>query len=209
MRPAMPPRPNSGQSVEMPQVQCCRCKGYRSPGNCPHFNPAPSNQSSVQHRPPSNKRSFQPLKSGGPPHQTTTPSSNTVSATGSSSILKENTTTGFYTPNQLITVPQQLVVPIRIAIIDTGASYTLIHESLWTELQPQDNLQPWTLGPLYLANSEAEVPLRWINLQIVIHSKTFTVWVAVLTSKVLAYAVILGLEYTCGEVTTPEKRDNI
>lgn len=78
MRPAMPPRPNSGQSVEMPQVQCCRCKGYRSPGNCPHFNPAPSNQSSVQHRPPSNKRSFQPLKSGGPPHQTTTPSSNTV-----------------------------------------------------------------------------------------------------------------------------------
>ena len=51
------------------------------------------------------------------------------------------------------------MVPISIgtwcgkAIVDTGASYTLIHEYLWMELKgSKDDLQPWTQGPLYLAN---------------------------------------------------------
>lgn len=55
-------------------------------------------------------------------------------------------------------------------------------------------LHPWTHGPLYLANGVAEVPLGWINLPIILHDKTFPVRVAVLTSKALAYAVILGLD---------------
>ncbi len=84
----MPPRSNSGQSVEKPQVHCWQCKGYHLPGNFPHFIPAPSNQPSVQHRPTSNNCSFQPLKSGGPPRQPTTPSSNIVSAAGSLLILE-------------------------------------------------------------------------------------------------------------------------
>ncbi len=77
------------------------------------------------------------------------------------------------------TVPQQLVIPINIgawkgkAILDTGASYTLLHESLWKELTPQESLQPWTSGPLYLANGQAEVPLGWINLLITLHNQSF------------------------------------
>ncbi|KAI2647714.1 Activity-regulated cytoskeleton-associated protein [Labeo rohita] len=63
-------------------------------------------------------------------------------------------------------VPQQLVVPLSIgtwkgkAIVDTGASYTLLHENLCKELSAP-NLCPWTRGPLYLANGEAEIPLGW------------------------------------------------
>lgn len=193
--PTMPQRPVSSQPVEKPQVQCWRCKGSHSPGNCPHFMSA-SNQPSVQQRPTNNKRFFQPMKSGGPPRQPATPSSNAVSAT-----LEESTSTSSNTSNQLMAVPQQLVVPISIgpwrgkAIVDTGASYTLIHESLWTELNPPGNLQAWTLGPLYLANGEAEVPLGWINLPIMLHNKTFPVQVAVLSYTALAYAVILGLDF--------------
>ncbi len=62
-----------------------------------------------------------------------------------------------------MTVPQQLVVPISIAAwtgkanVDTGASYTLIHESLMKQLKSPDQLHPWSSGPLYLANGEAEI----------------------------------------------------
>lgn len=39
--------------------------------------------------------------------------------------------------------------------MDTGASYTLIHEYLWVELGgARTDLKPWLQGPLYLANGE-------------------------------------------------------
>ncbi len=99
------------------------------------------------------------------------------------------------------TVPQQLVIPINIgawkgkAILDTGASYTLLHESLWKELTPQESLQPWTSGPLYLANGQAEVPLGWINMLITLHDQSFPTHAIVLTSTSLTYAVVLGLDF--------------
>ncbi len=71
----------------------------------------------------------------------------------------------------------------------------MIHESLWKNLFPQENLHPWSLGPLYLANGEAEVPLGWMQLPIHIHNNTFTLPVAVLSPKALAYAVVLGLDF--------------
>ncbi len=103
--------------------------------------------------------------------------------------------------NKFVSIPQQLVVPINIgawkgkAIIDTGASYTLLHESLWKELNHHDNFHPWTLGPLYLANGEVEVPLRWTNTQIILHDQVFTVRVVILPTKALAYSVVLGLDF--------------
>lgn len=56
---------------------------------------------------------------------------------------------------------------------DTEASYTLIHESLWKELTPQESLQPWTSGPLHLPNGEAEAPLGWISVLIKLHNQSF------------------------------------
>lgn len=79
--------------------------------------------------------------------------------------------------------------------MDTGASYTLLHESLWREIDPLTNLHPRTLGPLYLANGEAEVPLGWTNVQITLHNKDFPTKVAILTSKALAYSVVFDLDF--------------
>ncbi len=96
-------------------------------------------------------------------------------------------------------VPQQLVMPLCIgswkgkAIVDTGASDTLLHENLWKELTSQ-KLHPWTQGPLYLANEEAEITLGWINMSIILHQKVFTIPAVVLSAKALAYAVVLGLD---------------
>ncbi|KAL0159663.1 hypothetical protein M9458_043388, partial [Cirrhinus mrigala] len=56
-------------------------------------------------------------------------------------------------------------------------------------------LLPWTRGPLYLANGEAEIPLGWVNIPITLHNKVFNIPAAVLPAKALAYAVVLGLDF--------------
>lgn len=61
------------------------------------------------------------------------------------------------------------------AILDTGASYTLIHEELWKLLEPSKSLHPWTAGPLYLVNGEAENPLGWINVAITLENTEIAV----------------------------------
>ncbi|KAI2646495.1 Transposon Tf2-6 polyprotein [Labeo rohita] len=57
-----------------------------------------------------------------------------------------------------------------------------------------NQLQTWSRGPLYLANGEAETPLGWVNTTIR-HDQAFTIPAAVLSSKALAYAVVLGLDF--------------
>lgn len=74
-----------------------------------------------------------------------------------------------------------------------GASYTLLNETLWKEIDSLANLHPWALGPFYLANREAEVPLGWTDVQITLNKKDFQA--AILTSKALAYSVVLGLDF--------------
>lgn len=104
-------------------------------------------------------------------------------------------------PNTPMTVPQQLVVPLSIAtwtgkaIVDTGASYTLIHENLMKQLTSPDQLHPWSSGPLYLANGEAEIPLGWMNTTMHLHDQSFTMPAVVLSPQALAYAVVLGLDF--------------
>lgn len=49
-------------------------------------------------------------------------------------------------------------------IIVKAASYTLMYECLWVEIKgSENNLEPWTESPLYLANGEATIPLGWEN----------------------------------------------
>ncbi len=71
----------------------------------------------------------------------------------------------------------------------------MLHENLWKQFTPHEKLQPWTLGPLYLANGETEAPVGWMQQQICLHDHSFTLPVAVLSSKVLAYSVVLGLDF--------------
>ncbi len=156
-------RLSSKQSQAGPQVQCWRCKGHHSPGNCPQFTlSSQSTQPSTQHAQPT----FH-LKSRGR-------STNNSVATANAFPGKVDFTHG----PKFAAVPQQLIVPISIgswigkAIVDTGASYTLIHESLWKDLDRLGkSLNPWTLGPLYLANGKAEMPLGWLNVSLKLHDQ--------------------------------------
>ncbi|KAL1268809.1 hypothetical protein QQF64_034172 [Cirrhinus molitorella] len=149
-----PQKPITNRPTDRPSVQCWRCKGQHLPGNCPLNSTLQPAHSSSQHPSTENKRFNQPQKSG------VTPSNNAMSVIvpPKTSKFETFTTTASNASNVFDPIPQQLVVPINIgawngkAIVDTGASYTLLHESLWKELRPHDNLRPWTLGPICLAN---------------------------------------------------------
>ncbi|RXN08546.1 activity-regulated cytoskeleton-associated -like protein [Labeo rohita] len=186
---SMPQRPVSSRPAEKekpPLVQCWRCKGHHSPGHCPRFVSAQSFQPTSQVHPSNSKRATFPVSKtvGGP-------TSHSVSA----SFTKKTSTACKKTPLPA-DVPQQLIVPLSIgtwkgkAIVDTGASYTLLHENLCKELSAP-NLCPWTRGPLYLANGEAEIPLGWVNTSITLHKKVFTIPAVVLPAKALAYADLI------------------
>lgn len=105
-------------------------------------------------------------------------------------------------PHGTCSSPQQLLVPISIdtwhgkAIVDTGSSYTLIHEYLWVELKgSKDDILPWEEGPLYLANGEAATPVGWGNFTVGLQDKISTLPVAVLGPKSLAYGIVLSLNF--------------
>lgn len=187
-----------------PPVLCWKCKGNHPPGSCPHYNsPDPSSKNSRQQVP---KHPVTSQKLKGP------------SGNGSVSLVKSKTFSHTRPPKQdtsgesnssttcdspdISSSPQQLIVPVSIgswhgkAILDTGSSYTLLHEYLWREVKmAKDNLQPWTEGPLYLAKGEAATPSGWVNLTLALHGHTCSPPVAVLGPKALAYGIVLGLDF--------------
>ncbi|KAL1268389.1 hypothetical protein QQF64_033752 [Cirrhinus molitorella] len=188
-------RPSLNRPAEKIQVQCWRCSEQHLPGKCPHYISPQSPQSSG-HQFASSKHPYSTPQTRGQS------SNNSVNATRmqrpQSVIKKASNSTS---PNAPMTVPQQLVVPLSIAtwtgkaIFDTGASYTLIHESLIKQLALPEQLHPWSSGPLYLANGKAETPLGWMHTTIQLHGQSFTIPAAVLSSQALAYAVVLGLDF--------------
>lgn len=185
----------SNRPVEKQPIQCWRCSGPHPPGNCPMYLTPPSQQSSTQHH-PNHGKSFHAAKSGGRPTNIIVAASETPQSTKEvPNVFLPSTTMSS------LAIPQQLVVPISIgswfgkAILDTGASYTLIHESLMQHFDTSAQLQNWSSGPLYLANGKAEIPLGWLNITIQIHGKSFVVPAVVLPSQALAYAIILGLDF--------------
>ncbi len=195
-QPTLPQRLTSNRSVDKPPVQCWRCKGHHPPGICPHYSTLQSSQPSLnQHPSMGSKQSFQPQKSG------VLPSNNVMSVTVPSKSSTKSETFPSTATNKFVSIPQQLVVPINIgawkgkAIVDTGASYTLLHESLWKELNPHNNLIPGSLVLFIWPMVRPKVPLGWTNTQIILHDQVFTVRVVILPSKVLAYSLVLGLDF--------------
>lgn len=155
--------------------------GNHPPGSCPHYSspgssPNPHRQQMPKHPPRAPKPkvmhgncSVSIVKSKKPFQLT----SQRVPKTSSES--KSETTCD---PLGTSSSPQQLLVPISIgtwrgkAIVDTGASYTLIHEYLWVELKrSKADLWPWAEGPLYLANGEVATPIGWGNLSVDLQGK--------------------------------------
>ncbi len=170
---------------------CWRCKGLHSPGSCPQYTSTSSqfvNQHTKQ-RTENSKTSTHSNKSS-------------ASAVTSKQAHKDIRTSSHTFPFDSMAAPPQLLVPIHIkswygkAILDTGASYTLLHEDLWAELNiSKKGLRPWTHGLLYLANGESESPLGWTALDIDLHGNVINIPAAVLPAKSLAYGIVLGLDF--------------
>lgn len=192
----------TNKPVEKLFVTCWRCKGQHSPGSCPHYLsstevPQSSNQPTSKHSPGHPK----------PGHQRGNMS---VSSASQGSVKPEHITgksRPFFQhvqgkePSDFF-IPQQLIVPITIgswhgkAILDTGASYTHVHESVWKGLsRPKEDLKAWIDGPLYLANGDTETPLGWAEIEIDLNCNVCTLPAAVLAPKALAYRVVLGLDF--------------
>ncbi len=122
------PRASLNRQLDKASVQCWCCKGHHSPGNCPRFTSS-FNQSFPQMQPSQSKR----YQSHPPNHNYAgLPTNNAVSAIKNAFPFKKKHATNSIQGAVL----QQLVIPINIgawkgkAIIDTAASYTLLHESL-------------------------------------------------------------------------------
>ncbi|KAI2654751.1 Structural maintenance of chromosomes protein 4 [Labeo rohita] len=125
--PNISQRPSTNRPAKKIPVQCWRCSGPHPPGKSPHYVHPQSPQSSG-HQFTSSKHPYSSSQTKGQS------SNNSVTATRMqkppSTIQKASISTSSNAP---MTIPQKLVVPISIAtwtgkaIVDTGASYTLIH----------------------------------------------------------------------------------
>lgn len=169
---------NYSNTNRPPQTYCWRCKGHHSPSGCPHQ--GPNRTSSPQNPPPPNTR---PTAEGPATLGTLTsfePSSAAVSSHSSP-------------------VPSQLMVPVSVgpwrgpAILDTGSSYTLVNERVWSEVQGV--LKPWERGPLYLADGEGRQPLGWSEITVSLQTQTITLPCVVLPAHSLAFPAVLGLDF--------------
>ncbi|KAL2086441.1 hypothetical protein ACEWY4_017500 [Coilia grayii] len=176
----------SGKASEKASVVCWRCNGHHAPGSCPQY------QSGCQSTPKQARQASQTQASGSQGGKNTF---STVTTRKKGKHVKK-----IETPPP--TFPKQLVVPITIrswfgkAIVDTGATFTLIQEDVWKDLKASgEELKPWLSGPLYLANGETETPLGLVELKLTLQEHIFNLPVAVLTSNALAYPVVLGLDF--------------
>lgn len=188
-RAQSPPRQTGSQK---PPVTCWRCQGHHAPGSCPNYQGANGPQSSDRQSKPQGQQQTQQQKGGG------TGGRNSLTTAVCKRLPGEN----IKTPS--LCYPKQLVVPVSMrtwlgkAIIDTGATFTLVQDSVWHVIKsPKEELKPWLSGPLYLANGETEVPLGWVELNLNIQDHVFNLPVAVLTPKALAYTMVLGLDFLC------------
>ncbi|KAL2080611.1 hypothetical protein ACEWY4_024404 [Coilia grayii] len=176
----------SSKASDKASVVCWRCNGHHTPASCPQY------QSGSQSTPKQARQTSQEQASGSQGGKNTF---STVTTRKKGKNVKK-------TETPPPTFPKQLVVPITIrswfgkAIVDTGATFTLIQEDVWKDLKASgEELKPWLSGPLYLANGETEIPLGLVELKLTLQEHVFNLPVAVLTSNALAYPVVLGLDF--------------
>lgn len=134
-----PVRQNQPGPNRPPQVYCLRCKGSHAPESCPQLH---SNRVSSSPRP----QQQHPDKSSY--HQES-------HARLGSLVPQSHSGTVISVFPSANTLPCQPLVPLSVgpwkgtAILDTGSSYTLISDSVWSGVKwQQDVLKLWTRGPL-------------------------------------------------------------
>ncbi|KAI3356859.1 hypothetical protein L3Q82_003342 [Scortum barcoo] len=188
--PAMltPKRPSHPSHNQPPQVYCWRCKGSHAPASCPQWTAS---------RGPPRSSHQQAAKTS---HVQESPA--TLGSLSSSSHLEAANPINSSTFSQEIALPCQLMVPLQIgpwdgiAILDTGSSYTLINEDVWTGLRArQDALKPWTRGPLYLADGEERQPIGWSRMTLALQTQQLTIPCVILPARSLAFPAVVGLDF--------------
>lgn len=136
-----PVRPNLPCQNRSPQVYCWHCKGSHAPSTCPQrgtnkaSSPRPSHQdAAITYHIQESHPTLGSLTHTSYPGATTT--ANSLPTPLESSLLC------------------QLMVPLNTgpwkgaAILDSGSSYTLINENVWTGVKGHhDELKPWTRDP--------------------------------------------------------------
>lgn len=102
------------------------------------------------------------------------------------------------------TITQQFTIPPSIGswkgheFLDTGSSYMLLNEKLWLCLRKtSDALNPWTVGPIYLADGGACKPLGWGEVEIIVQKVPPNLPVTVLGPQIFDFQDVLGLNYLC------------
>ncbi|KAI2647959.1 Retrovirus-related Pol polyprotein from transposon 17.6 [Labeo rohita] len=174
-------------------VFCWKCKGSHSPASCRHY-PSSKNKDMSKNSNASN--------SG---HQSQ-PTVSTVIQQNGSEIKDQHVGKHKRDRVPLLatgdTSPSQLMVSLVIrqwqgdAIVDTGSSFTLLSEKLWTSVKlPGEEMQEWVEGPLYLANGKAKHPLGWTEMEVQINNRNWVVPVVIMSEEMLVFSVILGLDF--------------
>lgn len=60
----------------------------------------------------------------------------------------------------------------------------------------QDVLQPWTRGPLYLADGEGIQPLGWSDMNLTIQTQSVNLPCVILPARSLAFPAVVGLDFS-------------
>lgn len=169
-----------------PSLLCWRCQENHSPGSCPTFK-ASLRGKSCEGQPQRSKDS----QGRGQP-------SGLVSAYDTQRLLVDSNVD----MKGGSTILRQLIVPLTVrngygkALVDTGATYTLLNIDLWNKLKSSnEQLDPWHGEPLYLANGDATAPLGQKVLDFYMHGMHFQIPTVVLPAQKLVYSVVLGLDF--------------
>ncbi|KAG1945241.1 thy-1 membrane glycoprotein [Pimephales promelas] len=94
-----------------------------------------------------------------------------------------------------------LTLPITIkghqyqAILDTGSTYSIVQESCWQQLSPNEVMQSSRGQSFSLANGHVQTALGKIAWQATVHGHDYPLRAYVMRDSDLAFSVVLGLEF--------------
>lgn len=170
---------------------CWRCHENHSPGSCSKFKAVLSGKQTGGQ--------FQGTKEFQPQNQ----QRGMLSAYDTQRFEKKDVSSGRKLDKRDgIKILRQLVIPMMVrncsgkALVDTGATYTLLNVDLWNKIkEPNERLDVWHEGPLYLANGDATVPLGQKVLDFYLQDLHFQVPTVVLPAQNLVYSMVLGLDF--------------
>lgn len=183
-----PVRTNQPSQNRPSLVYCWRCKESHAPASCPQWT--------------CNRASSRPSQQQAAKTTHGQDGHSTLGSLTHSGYLGDATFGNTSSSPLGSLLPCQLRVPLNIgpwkgtAILDTGLSYTLINENVWSGIKrQQDVLKPWTRGPLYLADGEGRQHLGWCEMNLTLQLHPVALPCVILPARSLAFTAVVGLDF--------------